>query len=246
MPIDLDEAVRDGSSCRRERSRCRSSSSARASSTTTCPKRKRSSGTRWSGARTATCPTSVEAEAVNKWLFNKDTVDKVLEHLMTRGLKVAGGDRLGQDDHLRQEPRPCRVHRRALRRQLSRTHKGEFARVITFKTELRAEPDRRLLESRTRRRTSRSPSTCSTPASTCPRWSTSSSSSWCGRRPSSGRWSAAARGCARTCSGRARTRSSSTSSTTARTSSSSARTRRRSTARPESRWASGSSRRAWS
>ena len=25
-------------------------------------------------------------EAVNKWLFNKDTVDKVLEHLMTRGL----------------------------------------------------------------------------------------------------------------------------------------------------------------
>jgi type I site-specific restriction endonuclease len=31
-------------------------------------------------------PIAVEAEAVNKWLFNKDTVDKVLEHLMTRGL----------------------------------------------------------------------------------------------------------------------------------------------------------------
>ncbi len=30
------------------------------------------------------------AEAVNKWLFNKNTVDKVLEHLMTRGLAVAG------------------------------------------------------------------------------------------------------------------------------------------------------------
>jgi type I restriction enzyme R subunit len=41
-------------------------------------------------------PERVEAEAVNKWLFNKDTVDKVLEHLMTRGLKVAGGDRLGK------------------------------------------------------------------------------------------------------------------------------------------------------
>ena len=41
-------------------------------------------------------PTSVEAEAVNKWLFNKDTVDKVLEHLMTHGQKVAGGDRLGK------------------------------------------------------------------------------------------------------------------------------------------------------
>ena len=41
-------------------------------------------------------PDYVEAEAVNKWLFNKDTVDKVLEHVMTRGQKVAGGDRLGK------------------------------------------------------------------------------------------------------------------------------------------------------
>ena len=41
-------------------------------------------------------PARVEAEAVNKWFFNKDTVDKVLAHLMTRGLTVAGGDRLGK------------------------------------------------------------------------------------------------------------------------------------------------------
>lgn len=41
-------------------------------------------------------PDRVEAEAVNKWLFNKDTVDKALEHLMIRGLAVAGGDRLGK------------------------------------------------------------------------------------------------------------------------------------------------------
>ncbi len=40
-------------------------------------------------------PDKVE-EAVNKWLFNEDTVDKVLEHLMTQGMKVAGGDRLGK------------------------------------------------------------------------------------------------------------------------------------------------------
>ena len=33
---------------------------------------------------------------MNKWLFNTDTVDKVLEHLMTRGQSVAGGDRLGK------------------------------------------------------------------------------------------------------------------------------------------------------
>lgn len=35
-------------------------------------------------------------EALNKWLFNKDTVDKVLDHLMTSGIKVDGGDKLGK------------------------------------------------------------------------------------------------------------------------------------------------------
>lgn len=41
-------------------------------------------------------PDRVEASDLNKWLFNEDTVDKVLEHLMVNGLKVAGGDRLGK------------------------------------------------------------------------------------------------------------------------------------------------------
>jgi type I restriction enzyme R subunit len=41
-------------------------------------------------------PDEVGAEAINRWLFNTDTVDKVLEHLMTRGQRVAGGDRLGK------------------------------------------------------------------------------------------------------------------------------------------------------
>jgi len=41
-------------------------------------------------------PANIDADAVNKWLFNQDTVDKVLEHLMTRGQKVGGGDRLGK------------------------------------------------------------------------------------------------------------------------------------------------------
>ena len=38
----------------------------------------------------------IDSAAVNKWLFNTDTVDKVLKHLMTFGLKVAEGDRLGK------------------------------------------------------------------------------------------------------------------------------------------------------
>ncbi|WP_446744482.1 DEAD/DEAH box helicase family protein [Silvibacterium acidisoli] len=41
-------------------------------------------------------PDEVSAADVNNWLFNKDTVDKVLAHLMTHGDKVAGGDRLGK------------------------------------------------------------------------------------------------------------------------------------------------------
>ena len=40
------------------------------------------------------CPDEVDPDDVNKWLLNTDTVDKVVETLMTRGEKVAGGDRL--------------------------------------------------------------------------------------------------------------------------------------------------------
>ncbi|MCM2357388.1 MAG: DEAD/DEAH box helicase family protein [Geobacteraceae bacterium] len=41
-------------------------------------------------------PEKIESPALNNWLFNIDTVDKVLEHLMRYGVKVAGGDRLGK------------------------------------------------------------------------------------------------------------------------------------------------------
>jgi len=41
-------------------------------------------------------PDQVDAAAMNRWLFNEDTVDKVLEVLMREGRKVAGGDVLGK------------------------------------------------------------------------------------------------------------------------------------------------------
>jgi type I restriction enzyme, R subunit len=41
-------------------------------------------------------PDEIDAGALNQWLFNESTVDKVLAHLMEHGLKVAGGDRLGK------------------------------------------------------------------------------------------------------------------------------------------------------
>ncbi|HET6912248.1 MAG TPA: DEAD/DEAH box helicase family protein [Rhodanobacteraceae bacterium] len=79
-------------------------------------------------------PDRVEAEAVNKWLFNKGTVDKVLEHLMTRGLTVAGGDRLGKTIVFAKNQQHADFI--AERFNANYPHyKGEFARVITFKTE---------------------------------------------------------------------------------------------------------------
>ena len=41
-------------------------------------------------------PDRVNAAAINSWLFNKDTVDKVLQHLMEHGHNVEGGDRLAK------------------------------------------------------------------------------------------------------------------------------------------------------
>ena len=41
-------------------------------------------------------PDTVQASAINSWLFNTDTVDKMLQHVMEEGLKVEGGDRLGK------------------------------------------------------------------------------------------------------------------------------------------------------
>ena len=41
-------------------------------------------------------PKRVNATAINNWLFNSDTVDKVLQHLMEQGHTVDGGDRLAK------------------------------------------------------------------------------------------------------------------------------------------------------
>ncbi|GDY23323.1 restriction endonuclease subunit R [Verrucomicrobiota bacterium] len=79
-------------------------------------------------------PNFVEAEAVNKWLFNIDTVDKVLEHLMTRGQKVAGGDRIGKTIIFAKN----QAHADFIQERFDKNYPhlaGKFARTITFKTE---------------------------------------------------------------------------------------------------------------
>jgi type I restriction enzyme R subunit len=41
-------------------------------------------------------PEEISSSAMNKWLFNKDTVIKVLDTLMEHGLKIEGGDKIGR------------------------------------------------------------------------------------------------------------------------------------------------------
>lgn len=79
-------------------------------------------------------PDDVNAEAVNKWLFNQDTVDKVLETVMTKGQKVAGGDRLGKTIIFAKN----NDHADFIAKRFDANYpqyKGHFARVVTYKTE---------------------------------------------------------------------------------------------------------------
>jgi len=79
-------------------------------------------------------PTEVNAEAVNKWFFNEDTVDKVLATLMTHGQKVAGGDRLGKTIVFAKN----NDHADFIAKRFDANyphHNGHFARVVTYKTE---------------------------------------------------------------------------------------------------------------
>jgi len=74
-------------------------------------------------------PDQIEAGALNRWLFNQDTVDKVLEHLMTRGQRVAGGDRLGKTIVFAKNQQHAEFI--AERFDANYPHyKGEFARVV--------------------------------------------------------------------------------------------------------------------
>lgn len=75
-------------------------------------------------------PDEVQASDVNKKLFNTDTVDKMLQHLMQHGIKVEGGDRLGKTIifAVNQE------HAQFIAKRFDHNYpqyQGHFARVIT-------------------------------------------------------------------------------------------------------------------
>ena len=76
-------------------------------------------------------PEEVDAAELNKWLFNKDTVDRVLEYLMTDGIKVVGGDRLGKTIVFAKNQRHADFVKERFDANYPSLDAGGFARVIT-------------------------------------------------------------------------------------------------------------------
>ena len=78
---------------------------------------------------TGEMPEEVKGAAVNNWLFNKDTVRKVVEDLMVNGHHVEGGDKLGKTIMF------CRSHKHAqfvveTFDELYPSYKGHFCQII--------------------------------------------------------------------------------------------------------------------
>jgi len=76
-------------------------------------------------------PDAVDAAAMNRWLFNADTVDKVLEVLVTEGRHVGGGDVLGKTIVFAKNQRHAEFIEQRLDAQFPE-QRGQLARVITY------------------------------------------------------------------------------------------------------------------
>lgn len=79
-------------------------------------------------------PEEIDAGALNNWLFNTDTVDKVIAHLMLKGIKVEGGDKLAKTIIF------ARSHNHALFieerfNKMFPEYKGNFLKVIDYREE---------------------------------------------------------------------------------------------------------------
>ena len=74
-------------------------------------------------------PDRVNASAINNWLFNEDTVDKALRHLMEHGHKVDGGDRLAKTILFARNHEHAEFVEKRFNRHYPQ-HAGHFARVI--------------------------------------------------------------------------------------------------------------------
>jgi len=81
-------------------------------------------------------PEEIDAAALNKWLFNTDTVDKVIGHLMEHGIKVEGGDKLAKTIVFARSHLHAKFIEERFNKQYP-AYKGEFLKVIDYHQEYR-------------------------------------------------------------------------------------------------------------
>ncbi|QEW00352.1 DUF4145 domain-containing protein [Microbacterium caowuchunii] len=76
-------------------------------------------------------PDAIDAAAMNRWLFNEDTVDKVLEVLVSEGRRVGGGDVLGKTIVFAKNQRHAEFIEERFDANFPE-QRGRLARVITY------------------------------------------------------------------------------------------------------------------
>ena len=81
-------------------------------------------------------PEEIDADALNKWLFNTDTVDKVIGHLMQHGIKVEGGDKLAKTIVFARSHNHAKFIEERFNKQYP-AYKGDFLKVIDYHEEYR-------------------------------------------------------------------------------------------------------------
>lgn len=79
-------------------------------------------------------PEEIDAPALNKWLFNTDTVDKVIGYLMEHGIKVEGGDKLGKTIVFARSHQHAKFIEERFNKQYPQ-YKGHFLKVIDYQEE---------------------------------------------------------------------------------------------------------------
>jgi type I restriction enzyme R subunit len=79
-------------------------------------------------------PEEIDAGALNKWLFNTDTIDKVIGYLMQHGIKVEGGDKLGKTIVFARSHNHAKFIEERFNKQYPQ-YRGEFLKVIDYQEE---------------------------------------------------------------------------------------------------------------
>lgn len=100
------------------------------------PAEKRNYEEQFADPITGDFPAEINAAALNDWLFNEDTVDKVIGYLMQNGIKVEGGDKLAKTIIFARSSKHAHFIKERFDRQYP-AYRGHFMEVIDYSQEYR-------------------------------------------------------------------------------------------------------------